>query len=138
MFVRGGLIFVVCLAAAATVSVQGQQLTKTNPMATATTASNLPLYWGFFLKDTDTKEYLDISFNLLSETMKQVPDFYGDLQNFTGQTSIEDVLNYYTRTVPDDVLHCTCMYNGVYPDYSPGAEEYANKAAVKVCLSEIN
>ena len=98
-------------------------------------ATDLPLYWAWFLGHADTTEFLQISRDQLSDALTDIDKFREDVQIFTGQTSTEEILAHYTREDHDDVLHCTAMYNGLYPDYTPGAEEYADKAVVKVALS---
>jgi hypothetical protein len=45
---------------------------------------------------------------------------------------------HYTRENPNEVLHCTAMYNGVYPNYVPEAQEYSEKQVVKVKCNKKN
>lgn len=95
-------------------------------------ADSLPLYWGWFVETEYSSSFLSRSNKLLADTLQKVPDFLKDVQNFTKQEFISDILLHYTRQNAEEVLHCTAMYNGVDPDYMPGAEEYANKQIVKV------
>ena len=92
---------------------------------------DLPLYWGWFIQEEDSSFFLSYSQKLLEQTLEEVDSFLTDVKGFTNQSSIQDILQYYTRD-NSDILHCTAMYNGVYPNYTIGAEDYANKPAVKV------
>lgn len=96
---------------------------------------DLPLYWGWFVEEDYSSTYLNLSRKLLADTLQEVPDFLEDVQSFTQKKYISDILLYYTRENPTEVLHCTAMFNGVYPNYTPGAQEYAQKEVVKVAPS---
>lgn len=98
----------------------------------SSTETNLPLYWAWFVYEEDSTDIMAYSHKILAETLQNVPDFLSDVQNFTGHQNITDILNHYTRENADEVLHCTAQYNGVYPNYTDGALEYANKTIVKV------
>ena len=93
---------------------------------------NLPLYWGWFIQEADSSEFLRISRQMLNDSLLAVPEFFSNVKEFTNQTSTEDIISYYSRTEPDSVLHCTAMYNGIYPDYKDGAEDYAVRSEVQV------
>ena len=99
--------------------------------------SDLPLYWGWFIDEEDSTSFLLRSRKILADTLQVVPEFLKDAQNFTNHQFISDILSHYSREQPDEVLHCTTMYNGVSPDYSPGAQEYADKNEVKVLSASI-
>lgn len=95
-------------------------------------SSDLPLYWGWFVVEEDSTSFLTRSRKILFDTLQDVPEFLQDAQNFTNHKFISDIVAHYSREQPDEVLHCTAMYNGVSPDYTPGAQEYADKNEVKV------
>ena len=109
------------------------------PIQVVATSGNakteLPLYFGWFVETDYSSSFLNRSRKLFADTLQDIPDFLKDVQNFTQQTYITDILLQYTRENPDEVLHCTAMYNGVYPNYVPGAEEYSEKQVVKVKYS---
>lgn len=94
--------------------------------------TDLPLYWGWFLETDYSSSFLSRSQKLLADTLQAVPEFFNNVKNFTNQEYISDILLYYTRENFDEVLHCTAMFNGVYPNYTVGAEEYAEQQIVKV------
>ena len=98
--------------------------------------TELPLYFGWFVETEYSSSFLNRSKKLLADTLQEIPDFLEDVQNFTQQRYITDILLHYTRENSDEVLHCTAMYNGVYPNYVPGAQEYSEKQAVKVNCNE--
>ena len=68
----------------------------------------------------------------------KVPDFLKDVQQFTKQVFISDILLHYTREKPEEVLHCTAMYNGLYPNYSPGTVDYSSSQVVQVADFKID
>ena len=103
--------------------------------STDDSGSDLPLYWGWFVEAEYSSSFLTRSHKILADTLQQVPDFLKDVQNFTQQELISDILLHYQRENPEEVLHCTAMYDGVSPDYTPGAEEYSNSQIVKVKLN---
>lgn len=94
----------------------------------------LPLYWGWFVQEDYSSTFLKRSQKILADSLQNVPEFLKDVQSFTNQRYITDILAFYKRENPDEVLHCTAMYNGEYPNYTEGAVEYANRPAVKVIL----
>lgn len=94
-------------------------------------ASDLPLYWAWFLNDEDSSQYVSTARQLLADSLAEVPEFLQDVTRFTGLSSIDDICNYYSREGLDR-LHCTTMYNGVYPNYTQGAQEYADRKSVRV------
>ena len=88
-----------------------------------------------FRNQPDAMEFLDISRTRLAEALADVDDFLADVRGFTGQPDVDAIVGHYTRDDPDDVLHCTAMYNGLAPDYAPGAFEYADRVAQLVSRS---
>ena len=94
----------------------------------------LPLYFAWFVEEPDSTSFLTRSFKTLADCLQAVPEFLYDAQKITGHLYISDILAHYTRDNADEVLHCTAAYNGVYPNYTDGAEEYANKPEVKVIV----
>lgn len=100
--------------------------------------SQLPLYYGWFVKPEYSSSFLSKSHKLLADTLQEIPNFLKDVQNFTQKVYISDILLHYTRENPEEVLHCTAMYNGVYPNYSPGAEEYSEKQLVKDSVNQVS
>ncbi|XP_057366195.1 2',3'-cyclic-nucleotide 3'-phosphodiesterase-like isoform X2 [Daphnia carinata] len=100
--------------------------------------AELPLYWGWFVKPEYSSSFLSRSRKLLADTLQDIPDFLKDVQNFTQKVYISDILLHYTREKPEEVLHCTAMFNGVYPNYSPGAEEYSEKQQVKDSVNQVS
>ena len=94
--------------------------------------AELPLYYGWFVETEYSSSFLNIGHKMLADTLQEIPDFLKDVQNFTQQTYITDILLHYKRENADEVLHCTAMYNGVYPNYVPGAQQYSEKQVVKV------
>ena len=108
-------------------------------MATSGNANTeLPLYFGWFVETDYSSSLLKRSRKLLADTLQEIPDFLKDVQNFTQQTYVTDILLHYTRENPNEVLHCTAMYNGVYPNYVPEAQEYSEKQVVKVKCNKKN
>ncbi len=95
-------------------------------------SNELPLYWGWFVETDYSSSFLNRSHKLLADTLQEVPEFLKDVQNFTQKFYISDILLHYTREKPEEVLHCTAMFNGVYPNYTAGAQEYADRQVVKV------
>jgi hypothetical protein len=100
--------------------------------AAENTDTELPLYYGWFVETEYSSSFLNRSRKMLADTLQEIPDFLKDVQNFTQKTYITDILLHYTRENADEVLHCTAMYNGVSPNYVPGAQEYSEKQVVKV------
>lgn len=92
----------------------------------------LPLYWGWFIEKDFSDGFLARSRKVLADALEVVPEFLEDVKNFTGTKHISDILLHYTRENPEEVLHCTAMYNGLYPNYTAGAIEYADRQAIKV------
>ncbi len=99
--------------------------------------TDLPEYFAWFVKEDFSTSFISRSFKTLSDSLEAVPEFMADVRNSTGLVYISDILTHYTRENADEVLHCTAAYNGVYPDYTPGAEEYSNKSDVKVLATSI-
>lgn len=99
--------------------------------------SQLPIYWGWFVETGYSSSFLSRSHKLLADTLQEIPDFLKDVQNFTHKVYVSDILLHYARENPDEVLHCTAMYNGIYPNYSPGAEEYSERQVVKVNRTQL-
>lgn len=95
-------------------------------------ATELPLYYGWFVDEDDSTSFLSRSFKTLSDTLEAVPEFMDDVRRFTGHVYISDIVAHYTRENANEVLHCTAAYNGISPDYTPGAEEYSKKKEVQV------
>ncbi|XP_046463777.1 2',3'-cyclic-nucleotide 3'-phosphodiesterase-like isoform X2 [Daphnia pulex] len=100
--------------------------------------SELPLYYGWFVETEYSSSFLNRSRKMLADTLQEIPDFLKDVQNFTQKTYITDILLHYTRENADEVLHCTAMYNGVSPNYVPGAQEYSEKQVVKENLNQVS
>ena len=94
--------------------------------------TELPLYYGWFVEKDFSSSFIRRSLKTLSDSLEAEPDFMADVRQFTGKLYISDILTHYARPTPEEVLHCTAAYNGVYPNYTPGAEEYANSPEVEV------
>ena len=101
-------------------------------MVISDSSKELPLYWAWFVQEDYSSTFLKRSQKILADSLQSVPDFLKDVQGFTQLRFISDILAFYKRENPDEVLHCTTMYNGEYPNYIEGAIEYAYKPEVKV------
>jgi len=102
-----------------------------------TVNKELPLYWAWSLQQEDTSAFLNISKKMLTDSLQEVPAFFSDVKEFTQQATVEEITGYYARNDPDsDELHCTAMYNGLYPNYTDGAEDYAARLEVEESIGK--
>ena len=107
-----------------------QQVTEVEAVSSYNT---LPLYWAWFLQQDDSSIFLNMSHKLLNDSLLEVPEFFSDVKEFTNQTTTEEIIGYYSQSDPySHGLHCTAMFNGFYPNYTDGAEEYAARPEVEV------
>jgi len=106
-----------------------QQVTEVEAVSSYNT---LPLYWAWFLQQDDSSIFLNMSHKLLNDSLLEVPEFFSDVKEFTNQTTTEEIIGYYSQSDPySHGLHCTAMFNGFYPNYTDGAEEYAARPEVE-------
>lgn len=85
----------------------------------------LPIYFGWFLNESDSRMLLLVGQAYLEECLK-LPEFEEDFQNFSSLADKSDMLEYYTKR--GKLLHCTakfCKFGEV-----PGATEYSSNPDV--------
>jgi len=93
---------------------------------------DLPLYWAWFLQDSDSSTFINTSREMLTISLLEIPEFFSNIKQFTNETTADGIIDYYSRSDPySNELHCTAMFNGFYPNYTDGAEDYAARLDVK-------
>ncbi|KAJ9577232.1 hypothetical protein L9F63_006206 [Diploptera punctata] len=95
--------------------------------------SVIPLYFGWFLNEADSRMLKLVSLAHLEECLK-IPEFEQDFKNFTHTSDMKDMLEYYLmpESCKEGMLHCTskfCSFGDV-----PGSLEYTtSKDVLEAC-----
>ncbi|CAL4184801.1 unnamed protein product, partial [Meganyctiphanes norvegica] len=90
-----------------------------------------PLYYGWFVNETDSITLLEIGKNWLKNALEELPYFFTDFSAQSGKLTKEEMINYFTRESfyhGNSMLHCTAMFTG--RGSQPDAKEYMKKQEV--------